>query len=140
LTKKSGSKGSARAGDDFESAVERLRREAAPVIAKALDLDRAEAAEAALNAATEFALAARELLRALPLPPEARTHVDRAEREAVRAAKLLLASMDKGARRGRGDAPLKEVRVAFKTRTGGKRKTTKGKGPPSKRRRPKGKR
>lgn len=121
------------------SAVERLRREAAPVMAKALDIDRAEAAEAALNAATEFALAARELLRALPLPPEARTHVDRAEREAVRAAKLVLVSLDKGARNRTGTSPLKEVRVAFKTGTDSKRKATLGRGPPAKRGRRKGK-
>lgn len=109
-------------GEDFESAVDRLRRDAAPVIAKALDLDRAEAAEAALNAMAEMALAARALLRALPLPPESRRHVENAEREAVRAAKMAMASFDKRAKKRGAPTKLRQVQVDFKAPSAAKPK------------------
>jgi len=126
LTSKSASRHASDSQDDFVSAVERLRGQAAPAIAKALDLDRAEAVEAALNAVAELALAARELLRALPLPPESRTHIENAEREAVRAARLAVASLDKAARGRAGGAPLKRVRVAFGKGAAGKGAAGKG--------------
>lgn len=114
MARESGSKDAGVRGQDFVSAVDRLRRDAAPVIAKALDLDRAEAAEAALNAMTELALAARAMVRALPLPPESRRHVENAEREAVRAAKLALASIDKKAKQKGSSTKLRQVAVDFK--------------------------
>src|SRR5882762_7759962 len=88
LAKKSNSKG--RAAVNFEEVAERLRREAAPILARALNLDRAEA----LEAAVEVGLAARALVRALPMPPESRAHLDRAEREALRAARLAVSGLN----------------------------------------------
>jgi hypothetical protein len=107
--------GSSEDGQDFERAVDRLRREAAPALAKALDLDRAEAAEAALNAMAEVALAARAFVRALPMPPASRVHLENAEREALRAARLAVASVGKAkrGRKGKRGAALKEVQVDF---------------------------
>jgi hypothetical protein len=113
LTKKSGSRGTAAGADELPAAVDRLRRQAAPALAKALELDRAEAAEAALSAVAELALAAREFVRALPLPPESRKHMEAAEREALRAARLAVASFDKHAKGRAQGSQLKEVKVDF---------------------------
>lgn len=134
MARKSGSEGADGMGEDFVSAVDRLRRDAAPVIAKALDLDRAEAAEAALNAVTELALAARALLRALPLPPDSLQHVENAEREAIRAAKLAVASLDKEAKKRGRSAKLQKVSVDFGPAPPTKRKAS----PPGKQKRSQG--
>ena len=115
MAKKSGSKDKAKA--DFEDVVHRLKKDASPALARALDLDQAEAFEAALNTAVEMALAARAYMRALPMPAESREHLDRAEQEALRAARLAVKSFGR-ARRGASGAPgLKNVPVEFKSNT-----------------------
>jgi len=122
LAKKSDSK---RTGDEgVDEVVERLRRDAAPSIARALNLDSAEAVEAAINAAVELLLAARATVRALPLPPEARSHLDRAESEAIRAARMAARGVRGPSRKGAA-GPAKQVKVEFgeaPKRPSGKRK------------------
>ena len=110
MAKKSDSK---RTGDEgVDEVVERLRRDAAPSIARALNLDSAEAVEAAINAAVELLLAARATVRALPLPPEARSHLDRAESEAIRAARMAARGARVRSRKG-AEGPAKQVKVEF---------------------------
>src|SRR5882762_5632592 len=111
LAKKSKSKG--RAADNFDEVAERLRREAAPILARALNLDRAEALEAAVNAAVEVGLAARALVRALPMPPESRAHLDRAEREALRAARLAVSGLNGRRKEGAPRGGARKVEVEF---------------------------
>lgn len=107
--------------------VDKLKREAAPAMAKALNLDSAEAVEAALNAGLELLLAGRAVLRSLPLPPEAREHLDRAEGEALRAARMAVKGVDaaglSGARRGATRVPVdfKQDRSAKQSKTKGRR-------------------
>ena len=113
MAKKSGSKGSGKA--DFEDVVHRLKKDASPALARALDLDQAEAFEAALNTAVEMALAARAYMRALPMPPESREHLNKAEQEALRAARLAVKSFGKARRGGPGAAGPKKVPVDFKS-------------------------
>jgi 2-methylcitrate dehydratase PrpD len=91
----------------------RLKGEAAPAVAKALNLDSAEAVESAMNAALEVAMAARALVRSLPLPAEARLHLDRAESEAVRAAQLAVRGFKAAARPPKGEKAPTHVRVEF---------------------------
>lgn len=110
MAKKSDSK---RTGDGgVDEVVERLRRDAAPSIARALNLDSAEAVEAAINAAVELLLAARATVRALPLPPEARSHLDRAESEAIRAARMAARGVRVPAKKGTA-GPARQVKVEF---------------------------
>jgi hypothetical protein len=112
LAKKSGSKDPA--GETLEDMAARLKGEAAPAVAKALNLDSAEAVESAMNAALEVALAARALVRSLPLPAEAREHLDRAETEAVRAARLAVQGFKAAATPRKGAQTPTKVRVDFK--------------------------
>jgi len=111
LAKKSSPKRSAT--DTFEAAADRLRRDAAPILAKALNLDRAEALEAAVNAAVEVGLAARALVRALPMPPESRAHLDVAEREALRAARLAVRGLNGRRKGGAAHTDARKVDVQF---------------------------
>lgn len=109
--------------DDLEEVVARMRKEAGPVLAKALNLERAEAVEAGVNAMAEFVLAARAFLKALPLPPETRAHLDKAEAEAVRAARLAMKELDlRPSRTAPGSAPARQVKVKFRSKRSGIRK------------------
>lgn len=108
--KKSGSERST--PREVEEVVSRLKRDAAPAVAKALNLDSAEAVEAALNASVELFLAARSVVRAMPLPAEARAHLDLAEAESLRAARMAMRGVSGSALRGRS-GPAREVRVDF---------------------------
>lgn len=117
MAKKSGSK---RTGvDEIDEVVGRLRREATPAVAKALNLDSAEAVEAALNAAVELAMAARAVLRAMPMPPEARAHVDRAESEALRAARMAVKGFGAASKPSRASG-ARPVKVDFRQDRSGK--------------------
>lgn len=110
MAKKSDSR---RTGDEgVDEVVERLRQDAAPSLARALNLDSAEAVEAAINAAVELLLAARATVRALPLPPEARSHLERAEAEALRAARMAARGVRAPGRKG-GPGPATQVKVEF---------------------------
>ena len=111
MAKKSSSKG--RAPEGFDELADRLRREAAPILARALNLDRAEALEAAVNAAVEVGLAARALVRALPMPPESRAHLERAEHEALRAAKLAVRGLNGRRKGGTPPRAAQKVDVEF---------------------------
>lgn len=112
MAKKSGSRGKDR--DSFEDVASKVRAEAAPALAKALNLDSAEAVESAMNAAIEIALAARAFVRALPLPPEAREHLEQAERDAIRATQLAVKGIEGAGRaRNAGGGPRK-VTVEFR--------------------------
>jgi hypothetical protein len=110
MAKKSGSKG--RQGNGEDSVFDGLKRDAAPALAKALNLDSAEAVEAAMNAGIELFMAARAVVRAMPLPPEARAHLDRAEVETLRAARMAARGMGV-AKPAKGQGPAKKVSVDF---------------------------
>jgi hypothetical protein len=110
MAKKSDSRRTGDAG--LDDVVEKLRRDAAPALARALNLDSAEAIEAALNSGMELLLAARAVVRALPLPPEAREHLDRAESEALRAARMAARGVKMPGGKREGSA-AKQVKVDF---------------------------
>jgi hypothetical protein len=110
MPKRSGSKG--KPGNGVESVVDGIKRDAAPALAKALNLDSAEAVEAAMNAGMELFLAARAVIRSMPLPPEARAHLDRAEVETLRAARMAARGMGV-AKRAKAQGPAKKVAVDF---------------------------
>ena len=110
MAKKSGSKRKADA--QVDEVVERLRKDAAPALARALNLDSAESVEAALNAAVELLLAARATVRALPLPAEAREHLERAEAEGLRAARMAAKGMTRPGGKSKSGA-AKRVNVDF---------------------------
>lgn len=112
MAKKSDSRGKDR--DSFEDVASKVRAGAAPALAKALNLDSAEAVESAMNAAIEIALAARAFVRSLPLPPEAREHLDRAEREAIRATKLAVKGIEGAGRARKTGGGLRKVTVEFR--------------------------
>lgn len=111
MAKKSGSRTASES--EIDEVVSKLKREAAPAVAKALNLDSAEAVEAAVNAGVELALAARAVVRALPMPPDARAHLDRAEAEALRAARMAVRGIDRAGLKRRA-AGAKQVKVDFK--------------------------
>ena len=108
--------------DSFEEVAERLRREAGPVLARALNLDRAEAVEAAVNAAVEVGLAARAVVRALPMPPESRAHLEAAEREALRAARLAMHSLHGRRKAAKDRTAARKVEVDFGSDRSGSRR------------------
>ena len=110
MAKKSGSKG--KQGEGVDHVFDGLKRDAAPALAKALNLDSAEAVEAAMNAGIELFMAARAVIRAMPLPPEARAHLDRAEVETLRAARMAARGMGV-AKPSKGQGPAKKVSVDF---------------------------
>jgi len=110
MAKKSGSR--RKTADEIEGVVRGLKRDAAPALAKALNLDSAEAVEAAMNAGVELVLAARAVVRSMPLPPEARAHLDRAETETLRAARMAARGLNLN-QAGKGRRPAKRVRVDF---------------------------
>jgi hypothetical protein len=113
VAKKSGSKRTDGGSGGLEGVMAGLKRDTAPALAKALNLDSAEAVEAAMNAAMEVALAARAVIRAMPMPPEAREHLDRAEAETLRAARMAARGLNlKPAAKKTG--PAKRVAVDFK--------------------------
>ena len=110
MAKKSGSKG--KQAEGVEGFAAGLRRDAAPALAKALNLDSAEAVEAAMTAGIELFLAARAVVRSMSLPPEARAHFDRAEAETLRAARMAARGMGVSpSTKKRG--PAKKVSVDF---------------------------
>lgn len=108
MAKKSGSKG--KDSDAVDDVMRGLKRDTAPALAKALNLDNAEAVEAAMNAGIELVLAARAVVRSMPLPPEARAHLDRAEAETLRAARMAARGLSVP---GSGKGPATRVRVDF---------------------------
>lgn len=110
MAKKSDSRQTGDGG--LDEVLDKMRRQAAPSLAQALNLDSAEAIEAALNAGVELVLAARAVVRALPLPPEARKHLDRAEAEALRAARMAARGLNRPGGKKKGLAP-KQVKVDF---------------------------
>ncbi len=110
MAKKLGSRG--KQAEGVEGVVAELKRDAAPALAKALNLDSAEAVEAAMNAGIELFLAARAVVRSMPLPPEARAHLDRAEVETLRAARMAARGMGVSSK-ARGQGPAKKVSVDF---------------------------
>jgi hypothetical protein len=110
MAKKSGSK--RQAETEIDEVVARFRREAAPAVAKALNLDSAEAVEAAIAAGVELLLAARAVVRSMPLSAEAHEHLDRAEREAIRAARMTVRGVEGMGGKHRPSS-AKEVKVDF---------------------------
>ena len=111
MAKKSGSK--RKDESPLDGVVDGLKRDAAPALAKALNLDSAEAIEAAMNAGVELMLAARAVVRSMPLPADARTHLDRAEAETLRAARMAARGLNlKATPKSAGAA--KKVDVDFK--------------------------
>ncbi len=110
MAKKSGSKRQTEL--EIDEVVGRLRREAAPALAKALNLDSAEALEAAIASGVELLLAARAVVRSLPLSAEAQEHLDRAEHEAIRAARMAVRGVE-GMASKRPPSRAKEVKVDF---------------------------
>ena len=110
MAKKSGSRRSG--AGEIDDVVRGLKRDAAPALAKALNLDNAEAIEAAMNAGIELVLAARAVVRSMPMPPEARAHLDRAEAQTLRAARMAARGLNvPGASARKG--PAKRVSVDF---------------------------
>jgi hypothetical protein len=113
-----GKSNSRRGGQDgFEEMAERLWRQAAPTLARALNLDRAEAAA---NVVLEVGLAARAFMRALPMPAESRQHLDKAEQELLRAARLAVRGID-ARRKGRSKEGARKVVVDFASDRSGTR-------------------
>lgn len=119
MAKRSGSRTAA--NEQIDEVVAKLKRDAAPAVARALNLDSAEAVEAALNAGVELVLAARAVVRALPLPPDARAHLDRAEGEALRAARMAVRGIDRSSLKKRA-AGATQVKVDFKKDRSAKRR------------------